>query len=500
VYAALGKRSLHFFTMFVLGYDRLSGPGGFHWEVCKRLTNVKKPQFHAYYRGAFKTTMSLARALWRAVQEPETYDHIHIYSDAKLGEARFKEMGRHCERNPVLLRLYPYMAPAAGSWDKTQKTIRGRTKGGPTFELRTVSQPQTGRHVAGIDIDDWVNDANFLSRQAQEELCAKFRALFPTINTDELLIWGTFYADYDVWQYVIQHYYPRDLDLFVQPVRGYARINQSGRIEIVDNGVYVDPENWNDARFQREMRRVVDPRFGALQYMLDTSVRGDDRFDMNMVRYMAREDMPPMTLYLGLDPASGTGTSHPGLGLVGIDADRRLYVLGSWGGFSREAEFVEMAFDISQEEGVEAWGVEMYGSIGHTTRQNIEEIAEERGTYPMIEELTGGGKETRIRQVLLTRYQRGRVIHAHELRGGEYEKQLASFPFSKDTDELDAVCRAAEVALKYGYVGEDANAVEETRGPVPAVIADVPVGYKLSEITPGSYEEMLQNENTWAAW
>ena len=223
---ALGLKCFHFFTVFVAGYDRHGPPGSFHWRLCRAMEAVERPLFVMCYRGALKSTTAKARMLWRAAQDPVSFDAMLLVDDANLGLQHLAEVGAQVEQNEVLHLLYPELKPKPKSWSDDSKSlsVRGLRKTGPTWELRTLRQPVTGRHRTMILIDDPVNDSNWQNRNRQAELKVGLDTMWPTLNTDELIWTGTRYVDYDYWGYLIAKLYPQDLDIFVQPVRGLAAV------------------------------------------------------------------------------------------------------------------------------------------------------------------------------------------------------------------------------------------------------------------------------------
>ncbi len=55
IYRSIADSALHFFTVFVLGYDRLTLINGFHAETSERIQHITMPHMHLYYAQGFRT-------------------------------------------------------------------------------------------------------------------------------------------------------------------------------------------------------------------------------------------------------------------------------------------------------------------------------------------------------------------------------------------------------------------------------------------------------------
>lgn len=458
--AGLGQEDFYFFTLFILKRHRLSGPRGYHGRVCKAYSNITNPLMVAAWRESFKTTIgSEAAPTWETVKDPLHFDYIDVGSDLALARSRLAAIGSHCENNRLLRRLYPYMKPRKGYWTHTQKTIIGRDPlaTGPTFEVRTTKQPSAGRHVRRINWDDPVNDSNYRSRDEQDELKRRFDDFWPTVTeselgADEVTFEVTFWADYDLNSHIIQQLYPDMLDLFIQPVRGYAEVGPAGQIEIVDDGAYAFPGEWDDARFERT-RRKMDPSMFYAQYMLDLTPRAERAFQRAWLagKYLALEELPELTIYMAVDGASTKGTSRPAIAVGGIDANNDVYAKVAVSDFKTHAEFIDAIFSHLKTHKPAKLAAENYGEGGRTLIETLRTEARRRGVYLPLVPVRGEKKEQRVPDVLWPLYQWGQMYHVQELRGSEYEAQLERFPAGGYDDEVDAMSYMVQLARKHGF-------------------------------------------------
>lgn len=494
IFRGIADTYLHFFTVFVVGYDRFGGVGSFHWDMCKRLQAPTKPMLELDYRGAFKTTAgSICAPLWGAAKDPGGYDHLLVVSDLPLGKDILETQAKLIEGNQVLRTLYPEMRPLKTDWSGTSRSLQGRDveKMGPTFEVRTTKQSLAGRHRQRITFEDWVNEDNCMSRNVQSDFKRRVDYIWPTLNNRELareLVGiGTRYADFDVWGYMIEQLWPNDLDVFMQPVRGTAHLDSDYKTVLDDDGVYAHEEEWDDERYDQLLRMVGDTYIVRCQFFLDTRRHETLGFKQEWKRYhkfdaSGEPIVPHMTIYCGVDPASGADTpdaTAPAIGVCGIDDQGDIHILFSSSEYHSEVELVEAVFQIWRRYKPTSFKVECYGTSGYGLLQHIERRMRAKGIYLPIEKTTRGhlDKDEAIRELLRPLYQWHQVVHHPSLKNSEYEKQLDAFPGGAKKDELDAMYYAVREALEVGYLAprKERAASVDKRG--------VPIGYTRDQLT-----------------
>lgn len=503
-FAQIGLNSLHFYSVFVLGYDRLSDRTGFHGRICHALETLSRPLMFLCWRGAFKTTLAqIADTLHGATKNPREYDKIISVGDLELGKQHLEAIGSQIEGNPRLRKLYPWMEVSVKQWKGSSKRLASRSPSrvGPTWEVRSTKQKLTGRHRQVFGIDDWVDDQNYTSRDEQDRLKRKLEINWSTLDTDRLIITATLYADYDFNNYLIEQLFPDELDLFIQPVRGYSTVSETGKITYHDDGVYPFPEEWNDERYDRQRRKYGDPYLWACQMLLDPSQKGELGFKCDHISYSAHGERPPMSIYIAGDPASGTGTSHAAVAVVGVTAEKEIHILAVQSDFKSEAEFVDGFFMAVQVWQPKRTGIERYGQGGHGTEQLIRHKMQETNKWFALEPITRRGgdmnKIQHIRSTLFPLYEWRKIHHDLNLRGGAFESELASFPENRYLDELEAVSYAVELALKYGYREGATDKPEKRPGRVVPLRRSRKIGYTLAELSEYDLAERPNAKSLW---
>ena len=487
-FSSLGRDNLHFFMTMVLGYYRLSGPGGVHGDLCRAIAHPTKPLMVLLWREGFKSThCAVGKPLWGAVNDPVNFDGVTTTPDKDLGEGWMGAINRHVTQNPRFRALYPEIEPGK-PWSTTQMRLAQR-KGEremATFTFRTWGQPLTGRHTSYLDIDDLTNDVNWVNRREQEAMFTKLQGSWATLNTDELILSATPYTDYDVVARVMAEYVPEVMDTFLVPVRGKTWIDDTGALRWVD-GPYNLPDEWDDARLKSKFDKLKQRKLQHSQYFLDLSIPGEGDFKREWIRYTMEHDAPDMTVYMAVDGASGRGKSKMAVGAVGIDAEGKLYVRETHSAFKTEKQLVDKVFEMVQRLNPSIVGVEKYGAGGHTLIEKLQDEMVVRGIYFYLEPVTAttlamtANKEQRIRETLWLPYQNGAVYHFAQVRGTEIEHELIGFPHTMFLDEVDMLSYAMMLAMRGKYRGMvDSDGPKPTR---PYLTVGDKRGYSLVELT-----------------
>jgi len=468
VFRGLCQGSLHFTCVFALGYHELSLPTGTHGQMCRQLEALDKPQMHLKYRGYFKSTIgTIAHPVWNLMNDPERYAFVLVTDDEPLGLSRMRDIKKGLKR-PQIKALFPECCV-----DPEQKADRiwstvGRTDDGPAGEFRTTRQAQAGRHPWHLLFDDLVNDKNYTSRDEQDRLKAYIDASQPTIEATNLLTWvATLWANYDATHHFISVMYPHNLDLYVTPVRGYADVEDSGKIIVHDTGEYAYPADetcphkhqWDDEKFERVKHGYRKHPFTfRAQFMLDTSHTEGESFEEEWLQWRQRPDLRYFTRYMSVDPASGEdGAEHsrPAIAVIGYAHNGDIQVLETRDHYNSVTDCLDDMFELYGRYKPAKVGVESYAGVGATFISLAKRQQRERGVFFPLEKQTHprASKDEHIIEALQYPYQAKVVWHDEALRGQRYEEQLMTFPASEYKDLLDAVSYAVRLALEFGYRG-----------------------------------------------
>lgn len=505
LFGAIGIRDLHFFSMFVLGMDRMTPPDGSHGELCRKLERkFDMPTFLMAHRSFFKSTIgAICRPLWGVVRDPEQYDHIHRVDDMDLGGEQLQTVAGHIDGdNPVFNRLYPDVKPKKNEWSpktnhRLSVDLRRSTTMGPTFELRSTKMGMAGRHVRDMTYDDWVTEENCESASEQDRLFKAFFRAFPSIDTDNLLICGTPYTRYDCWSQVLKHYYPRKLRVMLYPLRGTAYVDERRQVVWEDTPegephVYANPWEWDDDKHDHERDLMSpEPWYFDLQYYLATNKDfgggfAGVQFEYATMEMLAFNDDNPLCFYTVSDPASGEGESRPATVIWAVRGTGEQII---WDAkvYDEETDMVDDLFVLwaTLPGYVASMGVERMGHGGISCCREIERQCQVRGIYLPIEALTpqGESKDGRILATLRPKYRRKMVFHHPELRDGEYEREVLEFGRYAYKDMIDASAYVSALVDKYGYVLPDGRDTKDNkRSLAEAAGRHDTIGYTLQEM------------------
>lgn len=511
IYRGLARGSLHFTSVFLLGYHDLSPISGTHGEMCRQLEALDRPQMHLKYRGYFKSTIgTIAHPIWNFMSDPEDYAFVLVTDDEKLGLSRMRDIKKGL-RKPQMKVLFPECDVEKGEGADRIFSIVGRTADGPGGEFRTTRQAQAGRHPWHLLFDDLVNDANYRSREDQERLKRYIDESQPTIEATNLLTWiATLWANYDATHHFINVMYPHNLDLYVTPVRGYAEVTEAGKIIAHDNHVYAYPKDpsapnkhqWDDEKFERVKHGYRKHPFTfRAQFMLDTSYTEGESFEEDWLQWRIRPDLRYFTRYMSVDPASGedsTGTSRPAIAVIGYAEDGEFHVIETLDHYKGITECVDDVFRLYDQFKPAKVGVEVYAGVGNTFMSLLSEQMRQRGVFlPLVKQThPRQTKDEHIVEALQYPYQARAVWHDETLRGGRYEEQLMAFPGGEYKDLLDAVAYAVKLALEFKYLGPRRGTAGVDDGPktLPTLRDDI------NDRVQRHYESALSSENRSGYW
>ena len=466
VFRGLCMGSLHFTTVFALGYDLLGLRGSVHAEMCQQLQDASRPQMHLRYRGFYKSTIgSIAHPIWRAMNDVVDYSYLIITSDEPLVRARMRDIKRRIMR-PQVQVLFPELAIDQGEKADHQFSCVGREADGPGFMMRTTLQSLAGRHPHHMNFDDLVNEKNYKSRDEQDRLKKYFDESQPTVRAVQLVTMeATPYAAYDATHHIIEVMYPEFMDLYVTPVRGDVEIGPTGRLLFVDGPEYAFPvdsrveheDQWDDEKFREERFKYrKHPFIFRAQYLMDTSYTEGESFLPAWLKHRKRPDLRYFTRYMSVDPASGMeGGSKLALALIGYAANGEFQVLEARDHYAGLPELLEDMFALFEAYRPSKVGIETYAGIGATFWEQVRRQMRERGVYMPLEKQTHAkeSKDEHILEALQAPYKWGNVWHDEGLQGGRYETQLLDFPSAEYKDLLDAVAYAFKLGLTFGYRG-----------------------------------------------
>lgn len=477
VFRGLCQGSLHFTTVFALGYDLLSLRDGVHGEMCRQLEGAVRPQMHLRYRGFFKSTIgTIAHPIWRMMNDVANYSFLLVTSDEPLALDRMRDIKKRIMR-PQVQVLFPELELLRGEKADRVFSCVGREADGAGFMMRTTQQPLAGRHPHHLHFDDLVNEKNYKSREEQDRLRKYFDESQPTVRQSNLVTFvATPYANYDATHHVIEIMYPELMDLFLTPVRGWCEVREDKRIVHHDGEEYAFPvderapheDQWDDAKYAEERHKYrKHPFIFRAQYHMDTSFTEGESFLPGWLKHRPRPDLRYYTRYMSVDPASGMeGGSKLALGLIAYGANGEIQVLETRDHYTGLPDLIDdmfVLFDVYRPAKV---GVETYAGIGATFWEQIMRQCRERGIYMPLEKQTHGRstKDEHILEALQAPYKWGNVWHDDALAGGRYETQLLDFPGSEYKDLLDAVAYAVKLALTFGYRGPSPGAAVDGDG------------------------------------
>jgi len=212
--AQKGIDDLHFLCTVILGFRRLTTPDGIHGKMCRYAEgkigtgdSSRMRRMALLPRGHFKTTIfSIGRNIQRVLEDPYSTHLILSADDDLLHKQISGSIGQLIKESDLFRFFYgDRIQPDPNDWSMEQKSIErsGHEEiSEPTYDFRTVNQAIAGRHVDSITADDLVTVPNTKSQTIHQDVIDYWQSLSPTMDTDDFLLVGTRYRDWDLYGYI----------------------------------------------------------------------------------------------------------------------------------------------------------------------------------------------------------------------------------------------------------------------------------------------------------
>jgi hypothetical protein len=466
-------QSLYYFAKVLLGYKDMSDD--FHLPLCRdEIEGTWTKKGFLLPRGHFKSTIiTKARTLWLLSKDPERR-FLFVGESDKVAKKNLNDIKWHIENNRILKWLYPELVPPDFNntkWSDTEILLpRQGTYDEPTIMSVGVGAKVTGFHFTDIDYDDIFGELAAGSR-AEAERVIEWVQYAPGLLVDpetSCEVWvGTRWkhGNGDVYGWVMEN---------MPYVQWYRRA-------AIEEGKPIFPQRFSMPRLREIESREGTYKF-ACQYMNDPTPPEGADFSPSLIKYYSVSDdkrtllpedgtssvtLSALTRCSMYDPSTGgkMATAENSIGVGGISADRRIFILDSW------------AKNCGYEEAIERWHTlkdqfityqDFYELVGG--QKSVEDLVRTRrgelecklcgagkGTHlphkpmrPLPEKPAGGNmhKDDRIRLYAQQAFEQGRVY----LRRGmeQLRNQIVTFPHATLVDRFDVVAYLIHILERTG--------------------------------------------------
>lgn len=302
------KNSLYFFAKGILKFSWLVPH--IHGDVCATLSDAtQRRKLYVLPRGWLKTTIcSIAYPIWRAVHDP----NIRILlaqNNQTNARSKLKVIRQQFESNSLLRALYPSLLPGSDSTWSADSLCLSRSEFFPesTFECIGVRGQATSRHYNIIieddtvapDFDELGDEMLAPSHDDVRKAISWHKLALPlltNVQTDEILIVGTRWYEYDLISHIMQHE-----SHYIVTSRS-CRENEDGKAD--PRGSVTYPERFGEEVLD-EFESSLGPYFFST-LMLNMPVRvGDMLFKSEWFKEYT--EVPPrqsLAVWTTVDPAT----------------------------------------------------------------------------------------------------------------------------------------------------------------------------------------------------
>lgn len=356
----LCKRDLYFLCKHVLGYKDMETATDIHIELCRRLNEDPHRFCYAIFRGAFKTSIALAKVIQWLICHPEW--QIGIGSDLKQRAVlRTRDLQSLIENSKKLKTLFPdvfFQNPKRQSslWRQEEFDIRRPSRdehGGfrmPSVSAFGLDPLPTGAHFDAVLIDDPENEQNQYNDEQIQKIIRHIELFIPILKPEAPVIMdGTYYSTKG-------------------PIVTFMRRWPSYRVPIVDrNGLPQFPKKFPKKVIDQLRKDITDEWVWKGQYMMEPADPEDDLFfpfrHVPIKRFTLVEDiilLPTETVmlkdclvYVTVDPSGGVSkeqatakTDKVGVIVNATDTRGRWFVLDWVEEYYTDDQFIELLYQL----------------------------------------------------------------------------------------------------------------------------------------------------------
>ncbi len=483
---------LHYFTKYMLGFDRLTDH--YHKSMCM---DVDAPGYKfkllLHPRGHYKSTVaSESYSILKLLRDPN--ERILI-TNAKLDNSQkfLRSIASQFNQNSRFrwawrdwwINQYADNYTKAERGDKldwlTRNTqneltvLRPGTVREASITAASIDSSMVSQHYGLIIADDLINREWVRTQEMVEKSILYFKDLLDLLDPDgEMVVIGTRWSHADLYAWILEEF------------GRYAHIRApEGTVEqhIYDEAEEVDDtqKNWMVSIWPTSVEKPIFPEefdsevlngllhakgpyeFGS-QYLLDPTPAEQQKFQVDWINWLDElPDISDMNIVITVDPAISLEdhADRTAILVCGYDAFNNMYLLDGINERVTEDELLDNLYDLAyyySEKGrfLLPIGFEAIG-FQQTYIYNFQRMMMERGKFFAVEEVKRRSRTTKEERILrlVPRLKSGfyapRSLKKRSARGEDYDLikrliwELTKFPFAGFDDLADALADQLDI-------------------------------------------------------
>lgn len=447
------KNDLFFLLVYILRRPDMIHP--WYFDRCQEVQDAPDNHQDYWSRGAGKSSIiSFALIIQNILTDPNLTFCFFSYN-AKTAKSFLRIIKEELEGNTLLKQLFPdvfWQEPdiEAPKWSENEGITvkRSRNRKECTIESCGLTDGQlVGKHFDYLLYEDVVTEEAVTSEDMIRKVTTRWEqslGMAADFSNIRFRVCGTWWHEADTYHVMMERGFG------VSRIRP-ALVTGQGSPLWSDQGVAF-------------LRKTMTPRNFALQILLDLEQAAKDSgFETDWLRYYQPDDCPPLEslhIYIIVDPAGGRrrSQSHTAIGVVGLAADRNIYLL----------DLVRAHLSLTPRKQALFAFHRKYRPIktlyeAYAMQADVESIKEdmEREQYRFAITEVGGreGKDARI-DLLVNPFHLGKIrlpargIWVTNPDGTKenlvktfIDHEYAPYPFGKYKDVLDMLARLFDPAL-----------------------------------------------------
>lgn len=339
-------------------------------------------------------------------------------------------------------------------WNQDEITVNGRTLNlvAPTITTTGVEKFQTSQHYDLIIADDLHGFGNVETPALRQKVKEYFSTLYDLLDkkNGRMVVIGTpwtqddLYADLEEqggWHIFKKNAYNND------PARASVLFPEKFTPEILD-----------------DLRHRKGPYTFSSQYLLNPISEEAATFKKSQVRFYEEAEVPPMGLFLTIDPAISQRNEADNTAIIvaGMSEDRRIFVRDRVRARLTPDQIVQKTFDLVEKWKISRVGIETYGyQLSLKYAMQLEQ--RKRGKFFIIEEMKKP-KQIEKKETFIMRlqpyFEQGLIFLRRDMT--DLVDELLAFPRGRHDDLLDALAYQLDYLNPAGKTAPTTAAKEGT--------------------------------------
>jgi predicted phage terminase large subunit-like protein len=400
------------------------------WDVChdelEAYMRVPSKRRHIEFpRGHLKS--SIITKAWVIQCMLRNPDIRILIANAVWNNSRkfLRSIQKYIARGSELSRIFGTYE--SNHWNQDECTISMRTQilDAPTFTTTGIEKEETSQHYDLIIGDDLCTFDNSQSGEMRQKVKDYYRGLLDLLEpTGRIVVIGTRKHQDDLYGMLLEQ------EAWSNFIKGCYTAE----------GEPVFPKKFTKEYLQ-QLRRDKGAYYFACEYLNNPIDESNAPFKAGMIKYYDAANMPPLSMFMTVDPAIQQKVENDWTALVvcGMDKDRNIYVVDRARMKALPTEVISRIFQMVEKWSLNRIGIEKY-AMQLMLKYEIQAEQRRRGKFFTIEEMSKPKDKVKKENFIYRLepfFEQGLIRIRHDMT--DLVDEILSFPNGKHDDLIDAL-------------------------------------------------------------